>query len=101
VKKYAAIIDENAVGGWELMWIQQIPVTKKKVNILGVIGVTLIGLMIGGAIAAVATSSPSERMGNIILFAVAGGVSGVAIGFEAYTKMVTEFFNMLIFAKKN
>ena len=29
VKQYAAIIDREAVGGWELDCIQQIPVTKK------------------------------------------------------------------------
>ncbi len=29
VKTYASIIDEQAVGGWKLDCIQQIPVTKK------------------------------------------------------------------------
>ncbi|MBE6714667.1 MAG: hypothetical protein E7575_05220 [Ruminococcaceae bacterium] len=29
VKQYAAIIDREAVGGWKLDCIQQIPVTKK------------------------------------------------------------------------
>jgi hypothetical protein len=29
VKKYAAIIDKEAVGGWKLDCIQSIPVTKK------------------------------------------------------------------------
>lgn len=29
VKQYAAIIDREAVGGWELDCIEQIPVTKK------------------------------------------------------------------------
>ncbi len=29
VKQYAAIIDQEAVGGWSLHCIQQIPVTKK------------------------------------------------------------------------
>ena len=28
VKQYAAIIDREAVGGWELAFIQEIPVTK-------------------------------------------------------------------------
>ncbi|MBR6581420.1 MAG: hypothetical protein IKK66_09000 [Ruminococcus sp.] len=30
VKQYAAIIDREAVGGWELLFIQEIPVTKDK-----------------------------------------------------------------------
>lgn len=29
VKKYAAIIDQEAIGGWKLDCIQNIPVTKK------------------------------------------------------------------------
>ena len=29
VKQYAAIIDREAVGGWKLAFIQEIPVTKK------------------------------------------------------------------------
>lgn len=30
VRQYAAIIDQEAVGGWELLCIQEIPVTKDK-----------------------------------------------------------------------
>lgn len=30
VRQYAAIIDREAVGGWELLFIQEIPVTKDK-----------------------------------------------------------------------
>jgi len=30
VRQYAAIIDQEAVGGWELLLIQEIPVTKNK-----------------------------------------------------------------------
>lgn len=30
VRQYAAIIDREAVGGWELLFIQEIPVTKNK-----------------------------------------------------------------------
>ncbi|MCD7776233.1 MAG: hypothetical protein LUH54_02550 [Firmicutes bacterium] len=30
VKQYAAIIDREAVGGWELEFIQEVPVTKNK-----------------------------------------------------------------------
>jgi hypothetical protein len=29
-KSYAALIDQEAVGGWELLLIQEIPITKKK-----------------------------------------------------------------------
>ena len=29
VKQYASIIDKEAVGGWKLAFIQEIPVTKK------------------------------------------------------------------------
>jgi hypothetical protein len=104
VKKYAAIIDENAVGGWELLWIQQIPVTKLKVNISGVIGVTVIGCAIGGAIwgaIVVAMAGYRELMGGIISGAFVGGAIGAAIGYAACKDKVVEFFNMLIFSKKN
>ena len=30
VKQYAAVIDREAVGGWELLFIQEIPVVKNK-----------------------------------------------------------------------
>lgn len=30
VRQYAAIIDREAIGGWELLCIQEIPVTKDK-----------------------------------------------------------------------
>ncbi len=38
VKQYAAIIDREAVGGWELDCIQQIPVTKKAGCLMALIG---------------------------------------------------------------
>lgn len=38
VKQYAAIIDREAVGGWKLDCIQQIPVTKKAGCIAGLLG---------------------------------------------------------------
>jgi len=100
VKKYAAIIDENAVGGWELLWIQQIPVTKLKVNIGGLIGVAAICAAIGGAIGA-STAGYRELMTGIITGVVIGGAAGLAIGYAACKDKVVEFFNMLIFAKKN
>jgi len=100
VKKYAAIIDENAVGGWELMWIQQIPVTKLKVNISGAIGVAAICAVICAAIGA-AMAGYRELMGGIIGGVVIGGLIGGVIGTNVCKDKVVEFFNMLIFAKKN
>lgn len=38
VKQYAAIIDREAVGGWELAFIQEIPVTKKAGCLAGLLG---------------------------------------------------------------
>lgn len=38
VKQYAAIIDREAVGGWRLDCIEQIPVTKKAGCIAGLLG---------------------------------------------------------------
>jgi len=100
VKKYAAIIDENAVGGWELCWIQQIPVTKVKVNIGGIIGVAVILAVIGAAIGVVATGFRISA-GNIFSGVVLGGLIGLGIGSAACKNKVVEFFNMLVFAKKD
>lgn len=38
VKQYAAIIDREAVGGWELDCIQQIPVTREPGCLAGLLG---------------------------------------------------------------
>ena len=38
VKQYAAIIDKEAVGGWKLAFIQEIPVTKKAGCLAGLFG---------------------------------------------------------------
>lgn len=38
VRQYAAIIDRETVGGWELDCIQQIPVTKKAGCLAGLFG---------------------------------------------------------------
>ena len=43
VKQYAAIIDKETVGGWELLCIQEIPVTKDKgclAGCLSIVGLT-------------------------------------------------------------
>jgi hypothetical protein len=100
VKRYATIIDENAVGGWELLWIQQIPVTKLKVNIGGLLGVAVICAAIGAAIGASAAGY-RELMNGIIAGIVLGGFAGAVIGGLVCKSKVIEFFNMLIFAKKN
>lgn len=39
VKQYAAIIDREAVGGWELLCIQEIPVTKDKGCLAGCLSI--------------------------------------------------------------
>lgn len=100
VKKYAAIIDENAVGGWELLWIQQIPVTKLKVNVSGAIGVTAICAAICAAIGA-STAGYRDLMSGIIGGVFIGGIIGAIIGTNVCKDKLVEFFNMLIFAKKN
>lgn len=38
VKQYAAIIDRETVGGWELDCIQEIPVTKKAGCLMNLLG---------------------------------------------------------------
>lgn len=45
VRQYAAIIDREAVGGWELLCIQQIPVTKSKGCLAGLLALFGIGSM--------------------------------------------------------
>lgn len=42
VKQYAAIIDRETVGGWELLCIQEIPVTKDKGCLAGCL--SMVGL---------------------------------------------------------
>ena len=100
VKTYAAIIDENAVGGWELLWIQQIPVTKLKVNIGGLIGVAAIGAVMGAAIGA-SQAGYNNLTAGIIGGVVIGGLVGALIGAKVCKDKLIEFFNMLIFAKKD
>jgi hypothetical protein len=100
VKKYAAIIDENAVGGWELLWIQQIPVTKEKVNIGSLIIIAVICAAIGAGIG-VAAAGFRQIINGIVGGILIGGFVGIAIGYAVSKSNVIEFFNMLIFAKKN
>ncbi len=39
VRQYAAIIDREAVGGWELLCIQEVPVTKNKGCLAGILSI--------------------------------------------------------------
>ena len=97
VKKYAAIIDDEAVGGWELHLIQQIAVEKSLRHTLyigialgAILGVVFVNIFIGG------WHGPSTE--NII----GGFLGGAAIGavFGCFgIKNVTELFNMLVFVK--
>ncbi|MCD7857417.1 MAG: hypothetical protein LUG55_06395 [Clostridiales bacterium] len=43
VRQYAAIIDREAVGGWELEMIQEIPVTKNKGCLAALLSIVGIG----------------------------------------------------------
>jgi len=87
VKKYAAIIDAEAVGGWELHLIQQIAV-KKWVWYTVIIGAGL------GAILGIlfAINARESTFGGFIVGVIAGGILG-CFGL----RNVTEFFNMLVF----
>ena len=100
VKKYAAIIDANAVGGWELLWIQQIPVTKITINIGGLLGLAAIAAAIGYFIGW--TSNPYGRGGGgNVPYALMGALIGAGSGLAACRDRVVEFFNMLVFVKRD
>jgi len=99
VKKYAAIIDAEAVGGWELHWIQQIPVMKITRNIGGILGFFAIAAVLGFALGAM--GGGRNYMVNAMTYAVIGGFIGAGIGYAACKNKVVEFFNMLIFKKRN
>jgi hypothetical protein len=88
VKKYAAIIDKEAVGGWELLLIQQIPLTKVTPNIGGILGFAALGAVIGFFISSTGV-------------AVMIGLLGAVIGYWLCKNKVVELYNMLVFAKKN
>ena len=94
VKKYAAIIDAEAVGGWELQWIQMIPVTKLTNNISAMLALAAVGAIIG-AVAGADFRGPNMGAGFM------GLMAGGAIGLFACKNKAIEFFNMLVFAKKD
>jgi len=102
VKKYAAIIDAEAVGGWDLLWIQQIPVIKKVLNVGGLVNFTLIFAVIGAAInVAVSMQQYGSSIGGAAFGGIVlGGLIGAAIGALVCRNKVVEFFNMLVFARK-
>ena len=88
VKLYAAIIDAEAVGGWELHLIQQITVSKW-VYLPVIIG-AIVGAIVGGVIGGQFGSGG----GGFFL----GAIAGAGIGCSGLRK-AEEFFNMLIFTK--
>ena len=90
VKKYAAIIDAEAVGGWELLLIQQIPV-KKWVYLTLIIG-AIVGALVGAIV-----GSALLRDGGTGGFFV-GLIAGAGLGCVGLKKE-TEVFNMLVFVK--
>jgi len=98
VKKYAAIIDAEAVGGWELHLIQQIAVKKWLwyTVIIGAVLGAILGFVIvknmGGR------GGPSEEaiFGGLFIGAAIGAILG-CFGI----RNVTEFFNMLIFVNRD
>ena len=95
VKKYAAIIDAEAVGGWELHLIQQIAV-KKWVWFTVIIG-AVVGAILGTVIADALSFGSGE---DVVIGLLLGAVVGATLGCFGL-RNVTEFFNMLVFVKKD
>ena len=95
VKKYAAIIDAEAVGGWELHWIQQIPVTKITTNVGNALCIAMAGGLLGFFI------GMNERGANPVIIGVVLGIIGGIFGASICKNEITEFFNMLVFSKKD
>ena len=93
VKKYAAIIDAEAVGGWELHLIQQI-VVKKWVWFTVIIG-AFAGAILGSVIASSMFGHRTDPTGLFV-----GAIIGAILGCLGI-RNVTEFFNMLVFVKKD
>jgi len=93
VKQYAKIIDAEAVGGWELHLIQQIAVKKLLWYTVG-IGAILGAIL--GLVFALNIMGDSKGPNGLLI----GAIAGAALGCFGI-KNVTEFFNMLIFVKRD
>ncbi|MCL2063383.1 MAG: hypothetical protein FWG98_03290 [Candidatus Cloacimonetes bacterium] len=96
VRKYAALIDQEAVGGWELLLIQQVPVTKKKLNVVAFLFVAILFAAIGYAIGSTLGGRGDD-------FTILGGIVGLGLGVLIGLQIKTatyEIFNMLVFALK-
>lgn len=96
VRKYASIIDAEAVGGWYLHSIQQISVTKLVTNQNAVAACGFAGMVIGGLFG----FDPRGPSGELFLFAVIGAAIGGGLAYAFAKNPVIEFFNMLVFEKK-
>ena len=93
VQRYAAIIDAETVGGWELHCIQQIPVKKwKRMSIL--IG-AILGLIIGVVLI---LALPFLAYDTGPIYPMMGAFIGMILGCLK-VHYVIEFFNMLVFVK--
>jgi len=90
VKQYAAIIDAEAVGGWELLLIQQIAVKK------WVFFTVIIGAIIGGALGMFVASE--MRGVETPIGVLVGLLIGAVLGCLGLKKK-SELFNMLVFVK--
>ena len=90
VKKYAAIIDAEAVGGWELHLIQQIAASR------WFYWTVMLGAALGAFVGAYVGSELfyDEVASGFFLGLFVGAVLG-CLG----VRKVTEFFNMLVFVK--
>jgi len=100
VRQYAAIIDAETIGGWELLLIEQIPVTKHKLNIRGMITVALIGAAVGFFMGNFMGGSNFYRGGLSFEYVAIGAILGAITGAILSRTKVTEHFNMLVFEKK-
>ena len=88
VNQYAHIINKQAVDGWKLHWIQQVPATKSSPSVGGVLG-----------LAALANFYGLLLSGNILIIIAATIVGGV-LGFFVIRQEKPEYFDMLIFSKE-
>jgi hypothetical protein len=98
VRQYAKTIDKEAVGGWELLLIQQVTVKKLAYNSV------FIGAIIGAVLTLILVGYSGGRIwldglridywGGFFLGAIFGALFGCL-----RIKYVSEVFNMLVFVK--